>query len=194
MAESRLDQSIKVLAVFGAIASFLWGVWTWRSQAETDLAHRQVEARKQAESQLLESTRRKEEADQLNQSRQLEATKPFHEKQLALYMEACIVSAKIATSSDQKEVDKSTQRFWELYWGELALVENKEVETKMVELGKGISRKANQGELQQLALALSHACRRSLDKAWGIHVWTNPDGSLNSEDVVTGAIPSSAQK
>src|SRR5262245_20841526 len=58
------------------------------------------------------------------ETRQLEARRPFLERQLALYTEATQNAAILATSSDMKALEKARQRFWELYWGELAMVEN----------------------------------------------------------------------
>ena len=52
-----------------------------------------------------------------------ELRKPYDEKQLNLYIEAARVVADLATLPEGEERQKATQRFWELYWGELAFVE-----------------------------------------------------------------------
>jgi hypothetical protein len=62
------------------------------------------------------------------------------ERQLTLYTEASQIAATIATVEDRQVLDKSVQRFWQLYWGELALVENKEVEGAMVAIGNRLKK------------------------------------------------------
>ena len=90
-----------------------------------------------------------------------------------------VVAAVLTTSTDNAEVEKSKKRFWKLYWGELALVENSQVEASMVVLGKALKDYKKQVELQQLKLTLARACRNSLDKSWGINAWSNPDKASN---------------
>lgn len=141
---SSFKETLELLTPVGAVASFIWGIWVWRDKSEKELVQAQIEA-----------------------------TKPFLERQLTLYAEASQVAAKIATSTDVSEVSEATQRFWELFWGELALVENKDVEHRMKELGKAIKKGAPRKDLEQLSLHLAHACRISLDKSWGINAWTN---------------------
>ena len=115
------------------------------------------------------------------ETRQLEARKPFLERQLTLYTEATQVAASLATSSNPDDLEQKRQRFWELYWGELALVENggvgaKEggVEAAMVVFGQCLDRGCPQSELQPLALRLAHACRDSLAASWGVQDWSTP--------------------
>jgi hypothetical protein len=151
------DEWLKILALVGALASFAWGVYQWRVTSIQQLAQA------------------KGEADRLAASRKIEATKPFLERQLKLYTEAAQTAATLSTTADTRERAKATRRFWELYWGELALVENREVEGAMKALGDALSANASASDLQQLSLRLAHACRRSLDASWGIHAWTSPD-------------------
>jgi hypothetical protein len=157
MTNLTFDQWLKILGLVGALASFGWGVYQWRAKSDRELAQTRFEA------------------DRLATSRKIEATKPFLERQLKLYTEASQVAATIATTADARERSKATRRFWELYWGELALVENQEVETAMVAFGDALGRSAPQAALQQLSLRLARVCRISLDRSWGIHAWTSPD-------------------
>ncbi len=61
------------------------------------------------------------------------------------------------------------KRFWELYWGELALVESKDVEGAMVALGKELKKSSPEKEnLQKLSLNLAHACKSSIHESWGV--------------------------
>jgi hypothetical protein len=99
----------------------------------------------------------------------IEAKKPFYEKRLQFYLEAVDAVATIATSSVVAEVELSKARFWKLYWGALALVEDREVESLMVEFGTCL-RDRNVSEFRRLALALSHACRDSLAESWSVEL------------------------
>ena len=150
------SSTIQVLiAVVGASVSFCWGVWTWR------VSHRD---------KLFADER---DQERYAQTRRIEATRPFLEKQLALYGEAARVCAQIASSSPAPE---AVARFWELYWGELALVENKDVEAAMVSFGNTLHfSPEDKSELQQRALRLALACRVSLAKSWGVEAWVTPD-------------------
>jgi hypothetical protein len=115
------------------------------------------------------------------ETRHLEARKPYLERQLTLYTEATQSAAILATSSDPDIIEKARQRFWELYWGELAMVENGGlnaieggVEAAMVMFGECLNRGCSQSELQPLALRLAHACRDSLAASWDVQDWSVP--------------------
>ncbi len=172
---SSFEQTLKLLTALGTVVSFAWGVAIWRDKSNKELAQTKTEAERFAENRRKELAQAETEAKRLAESRRLEATKPFLERQLKLYTEASQVAAKIVTSTNVKEVADANKRFWELYWGELALVENQDVEAAMVALGKAIKDSAPQQQLQHLSLKLAHACRRSLDKSWGINAWSQPD-------------------
>jgi len=156
------DNGLKVLTVLGAIASFLWGVYQWREKSAQDLEARKHESARQVE------------------TRRIEATKPFLERQLALYAEATRVAAQVATQGQSDAGKKALARFWELYWGELALVENRSVEAAMKRMGDALRVNAPASELEQASLAVARACRESLDRSWGIRAWSSPDEAASA--------------
>jgi hypothetical protein len=100
----------------------------------------------------------------------IEAKKPFNEKRLDRYIQAVFAAATIATSTNQAEIDSAKQRFWNLYWGELALFEDRNVESAMVKLGEALESGRAGHDLRGLALALAHACRDSLGDSWSVDV------------------------
>jgi hypothetical protein len=159
-----LDNWIKVLGIVGVVISFLWGVWQWKDKSEQELKQRSSEAVRLAE------------------TRRLEATKPFLERQLKLYTEASQVAAQVATQGGSEAGKKARVRFWELYWGELALVENREVEAAMKQMGDAISAGAAETDLKRLSLRLAHACRASLDLSWGVRAWSRPDEAASAPE------------
>jgi hypothetical protein len=149
---------MKVLAIVGAIASFLWAVYQWRAS--------QNELREQ----------RAYEITKTSEQRRIEAQKPFLDRQLVLYTETIHLTSFLATAAQSPEWTKARDRFWELYWGELATVENREVASQMVSFGEALNGqggKVSDAILQQKALSLAHAVRESLDQSWGIKVWTS---------------------
>ena len=108
------------------------------------------------------------------ETRQLEARKPFLERQLTLYTEVTQNAAILATSNDLDAIEQARQRFWELYWGELSMVENRGVEIAMIKFGKCLNDDCSQEELRPLALGLARACRESLAASWGVQDWKEP--------------------
>jgi hypothetical protein len=135
----------RILTLAGAVVAFAWGVYQFSATQAS-----------QAE------------------TRRIEATRPFLDRQLKLYTDATQSTATIATSASTADIAAATLRFWSLYWGELALVEDRRVEAAMVAFGNALNRKAASSELQQLSLALARACRDSLSESWGVRQWRNP--------------------
>ena len=143
----NLDAWIKALSILGGVVAFGWGVIQF-------IASQNAQA----------------------ETRRIEATKPFLERQLKLYTEATLAAATLATSKKADELDTATRKFWSLYWGELALVEDKRVEAAMVKFGEALDAGSVGQQLQQHSLALAHACRDSLADSWGVKQWRNPHG------------------
>jgi hypothetical protein len=108
--------------------------------------------------------------------RLFESRKPFLELQLKLYVETAQVASKLAVPSlNPEEWNKSVYRFWELYWSELAVVEDERVSNAMERVGEAL------GELQKGApnarqlleacvLDLAHALRDGMQREWGAHI------------------------
>lgn len=143
----NLEAWIKALSVLGAVVAFGWGVFQF-------IANQAAQA----------------------ETRRIEATKPFLERQLKLYTEATQAVATLATSKKPEELDIASKKFWSLYWGELALVEDERVEAAMVQFGKALETGSVGQQLQPHSLAIAHACRDSLADSWGVKQWRNPHG------------------
>lgn len=151
--QGRFESGLKLLSPLLAVAAFFWGIYTYRDTVHQQLAGAEADARRTGE------------------TRRIEATRPYLDKQLALYTEATKVTATIATSTNSKEIEKATKRFKELYWGELALVERSAVEGAMASFQKALDTKQGQDTLAPLALNLAHACRDELAASWGTEAW-----------------------
>jgi hypothetical protein len=118
-----------------------------------------------------------------------ESQKPFLERQLAFYFEAAKVTGKLATLPpvrfdkplDHKALEDwawSRRRFWELYWGELGVVESTDVSRAMVSFGNALNAvescvdagrdcRNEQSRLTGPSLALAREIRASIEKGWG---------------------------
>ena len=145
MGQITFEARMRILTLMGAVIAFAWGVYQFSASQNS-----------QAE------------------TRRIEATKPFLDRQLVLYTAATQATSTIATSETAGDIAAAKLRFWSLYWGELALVEDKRVEAAMVNFGKALDGAGERGELRRLSLALARACRDSLAEAWGVRQWQNP--------------------
>ena len=151
--DEKLESSIKIIGAFIALGGFIWGMFTYFDARERE-----------------------------SETRRIEATKPFLERQLQLYTEATQIAATLATVTTDSIEAKTMQRFWELYWGELALVESANVEYAMKNFGDGLIFEYDKSQLQQLSLELAHACRASLAISWGVNLWERPNyGAIDQE-------------
>ncbi len=149
----RLELLLKMISPLLAVGVFFWGIYTYR-----DTANKTAE-REAAEAQRMAETRR------------IEATRPYLDKQLELYTEATRVTATIATSPDAEEVRQASKRFRELYWGELGLVERGSVAGAMIAFRQALDAGSAQPVLKPLALKIAHACRDELALSWGTDAW-----------------------
>lgn len=137
-----------------AIATFAWGIYTYKETAAAQLEKDKADAKRTAE------------------TRRIEATKPFLDKQLTLYIQATRLAAFIAAHvSEPENYTKAKAEFHQLYWGEMCLVEQGEVEKAMVKFNTALD-KLPDTELPKLALELAYACRKELAASWGTDAWT----------------------
>jgi len=103
-----------------------------------------------------------------------ELQRPYDEKQLNLYLEAARVTARLGKYRDV--ADNATEiRFWELYWGELAFVESKEVRSMMVKFcqkrfgngcGDSPDDKNPPDDLLKAAITLSTKASEEVQRRW----------------------------
>jgi len=108
-----------------------------------------------------------------------ESQKPFLERQLVFYFEAAKATGALSTRGPQdQEWASARKRFWELYWGELGVVESPQVARGMVafgqtlkELEKCVDDRKTCDDLQRpltgASIALAHNIRESIQAGWG---------------------------
>lgn len=124
-----LDVASKLLPVLVAVGGGLWALFTYIDHAKEVRRSEEAEAKRQ------------------EQTRLVEAQKPFLEKQLSLYFEAVQVTGRIVVSFrrfrevalwEDTDLASARARFWQLYWSELSMVESREVERSMIAFGNAL--------------------------------------------------------
>src|SRR5262249_31789784 len=118
-----------------------------------------------------------------NRDRENEFRKPLWEKQLSFYLEATKATATLATlvTEDQPEAcqewERARTRFFELYYGELAVVEDTRVSQAMINFAECLSQTndkkcgqrflvCDQKTLMGRSLELAQLCRDSVSESW----------------------------
>jgi len=144
-------------------------------------SEQQTEVRRLAFEQRDSLTKLQHDFAMANQARAFDLQKPYWEKQLELYFAAAEAAASIATSTDQDERARSERRFWQLYCGQLAVLEDelnqddsREIEGAMVRFGKclkastclSVPEPCDTVELNKRSLGLAYAIRKSVSKTW----------------------------
>ena len=90
----------------------------------------------------------------------------------ALYQRAIETTRNLAHAEDFTETQKLRDEFWRLYWGELPLVESKELEGAMVQFGRALElwnegKRPDTVDFEMLARAVATAAGQSIDQDLG---------------------------
>jgi hypothetical protein len=102
---------------------------------------------------------------------------PFLKEQFQLCFRASDAAARLTSETDAKKWDEARLEFWRLYYGTLCIVESREVEKAMEDLGDRIPppgapvpEKLPLGgdEFRDLSINLAHAARRLILRSWKI--------------------------
>jgi len=110
-------------------------------------------------------------------ARLFESRKPFLELQLKLYTETAQIAGRLVVANvDNEEFKQALYRFWQLYWSELAVVEDQQVERAMEKVGFALKTMQRTDEphkvLEDAVLELAHALRDGIVNEWGAHIGT----------------------
>ena len=98
----------------------------------------------------------------------MEYRRPLWERQIAVYFEATTAAGLLVSSEDATQLAAAERDFWKLYYGPMALVEDIGVERAMVNFGQCLRKGCEVTQLRTRALALAHACRKSLGESWAV--------------------------
>jgi hypothetical protein len=145
LAFEKQQSILKLVGVLGACATFAWSAFIY-----FDARKREVEARK------------------------IEASKVYLDRQLKLFEEATSVAARLAIAEPKNRRPEDVARFWQLYWGELGLVERGGVASAMAAYGGILDSSADgpsRSHLGAAALNIAHAARAELTESWKVAEW-----------------------
>lgn len=109
------------------------------------------------------------------QTEAINAARPHLERQLAWCEEAVETAAAIATA--EVPAPKDVARFWQMYWGVMGLIEDRDIERVMEAFGSALDPVMARPEapaevreepvnLKRRALAIARACRQTLARNW----------------------------
>ncbi len=173
--EGRLARFVPAITALVAAGGLWFGIYQYIKTEENQLVQK-----KEADKTL-----------QLDLKR--ETAKPLWSAQLNLYIEAAEVAATIATTTNIESRDKAEARFWVLYWGPLAAVEDvgltkpqsPKIEAAMVRYGNLLSFSSDKRDseaLKKASLSLAHAIREALAPAFDVEMAELQDLRTKSDD------------
>jgi hypothetical protein len=166
------------LPVLTVVVGALWGLFTYIT------SQKEAEQQRLAQTQAIETQRLAQEREaQLQRNyqlekdlstRRIEAQRPFLQKQLDLYFETIQLVGKLISGAQPNtpEWKPMEERFWQLYWAELAMVEHGIVEQAMKEFGEQLKRYVQtptqdvKNRLNVASYNLAHAIRQGIESAW----------------------------
>lgn len=114
--------------------------------------------------------------------RDRQSQQAFLEKQLKTYTKAVKTVSELVLfpgkDDDRIKYDQNLKTFWRLYYGELAMVEDRRVETVMAAMGALLSKEGGRPHLEEpcvklkrhLSLTLAHCARKSIGDGWGVNL------------------------
>jgi hypothetical protein len=100
----------------------------------------------------------------------------FGKKQLELCVQATDAAARLAETTDPVEWEKARQAFWILYWGPLAIVEDQNMATAMIDFGKHLPKDPVPPsglpvhDLDAPAINIAHAARNLIQTNWNVNL------------------------
>lgn len=157
--KSALETISSLIQVVSVVAGVVISVLSFNQAREQEAKTRELEIKKYND----------QRNDELRRQR-IEAAKPFLDMRQKRYADA-IQQAGILANPDthtKAELDKAKQRFQELYWADLGLVEDSSVAGAMFDLSQKLGLNSEPTDAQRLSLDLAHKLRDSLLDSWGI--------------------------
>ncbi len=111
---------------------------------------------------------------QYNLTSEQKNREPFLTKQLEFTLTATDALATLAVETEPAKWEEARKTFWKLYWGPLAIVEDRGVEAAMVRAGAIVPRSPvtnpalPMASLNKPSLDLAHAARELILESWNV--------------------------
>ena len=166
----KLTQFIPLITALVAVGGLLLNTQQF-------LAVQEAQLQKEKDAKVQEEKQQKDIAEREAAAKEREFRKPFWDKQINTYFEASNVAATIATlPATNIERRKAEERFKQLYFGSLVLVEDEDVMKAKVAFRNCLeeldeectSEPSKTFRLQTLSLGLANKCRASIGTSWTI--------------------------
>ncbi len=169
---TTLDSVLKAVQVVSVVAGVVASVYAVSVAANKDADARKAEAASRTWELNKFDYQRK--LDALSKAR--EAALPFLKLRMDRYQEAVKVAGVLADKERHtpEQYNSAEQRFWELYWAELSMVESDGVERRMVKLKNALYPQSENTKVQDAVLRLAQEIRRSTALSWGIKTLDTP--------------------
>jgi hypothetical protein len=155
----RLEFGLKALTTMTVVVGTIISVlsYTDARTKEAEARKAEAEARKQADESARQA--RVMEAD----ARRFEALSAFRKLQLDRYTEIVTVASRLAAAKYETKADlnAATRRFYEMYWGDLSIVESEALKTAMANL-RGALERQEEIAVRNWAYRISHLARTPL--------------------------------
>jgi uncharacterized membrane protein YraQ (UPF0718 family) len=152
------------------LTAVIGGLWVFYQYLDKQSADQRQQTDRRLELERQASINQTKE----QQSRLLEAQRPFLVKQLDLYFEtASVVGKLVSIDPSSSEWENLERRFWALYWSELSMVEHRVVEQAMKRFGDALKQfkqtknAEDMSKMQSAAYELAHSIRSGIEAAWG---------------------------
>ena len=121
---------------------------------------------------------RRREAEQFERQRKKEIQNTFSQQRTRVYMETTKALGSLASAPDEKAFREAAHRFWIQYWGEMCAVEDRQIETKMVEIGRLVGTATDGGHpwrdvqtaLQGRAVQLANLIKSYIRGEYGVEL------------------------
>ena len=92
----------------------------------------------------------------------------FRDGQIYLYLRVAELAGEIAATEPSSAREDLERRFWALYYGPIAVVQDAEVATTLLEFAAALRKGQRKTTLRTKSLDLAKACRSSIEKTWDI--------------------------
>lgn len=158
------EVTIRGVSAFAAVGAVIYGIVEYLDQRKDQITQTGLEI----DQKVLENIALVRESKMV-----------FLKKQFDLYVEAVSVVSRLANGYDYARREADLERFWQLYWGELGMVEDPNVEGAMIAIGEILGTIKTSDPPQEIreqlkiaSLNLSHCVSKSLEESWGIRFLT----------------------
>jgi hypothetical protein len=123
------------------------------------------------------------------QANERESKRVFLNKQADVYFEVVALVSRLANITSPDLIDKAdVNRFWQLFWGEFAMVEDRataramDLFTVSLNAFQGLTDNKRCAEKRKsIALLASHCIRKSLGDSWGVELEDLDTDTCNNE-------------